>query len=80
MHLMHASFFSLLTGVVSVSLLVRRVHEAQHFLVIVIRGGAPRGGYAALLVNYITENISTVYSRAPAENTRVTVTVPVYNL
>lgn len=79
MHLMHASFFSLLTGVVSVSLLVRRVHEAQHFLVIVIRGGAPRGGYAALLVNYITENISTVYSRAP-ENTRVTVTVPVYNL
>lgn len=44
---------------VSVSLLVRRVHEAQYFLVIVIRGGAPRGGYAALLVNYITENIST---------------------
>lgn len=44
---------------VSVSLLVRRVHEAQYFLVIVIRGGAPRGGYTALLVNYITENIST---------------------
>lgn len=50
-------FFSLLTRVVSVSLLVRRVHETQHLLVIVLLRGAPRGGYTALLVNYKTENV-----------------------
>lgn len=69
-------FFSLLTRVVSMPLLVRRVHETQYLLVIVLLGGAPRGGYAALLVNYKTENVSTGYPRAP-ENTRVTVHVTV---
>lgn len=70
-------FFSLLTRVVSVSLLVRRVHETQYLLVIVLLGGAPRGGYTALLVNYKTENVSTGYPRAPV-NTRFTVTVLIY--
>lgn len=70
-------FFSLLTGVVGMSLLVRRVHETQHLLVIVLLGGAPRGGYTAFLVNYKTEKVSTGYPRAP-ENTRFTVTVLIY--